>query len=215
MAVDAKICGLSTPEAIETAIAGGAAFIGLVFFAKSPRYVTNAAAGALSKPVAGKVTRVGLVVDATDDEIAAILRDCPLDLLQLHGKETPERVAAIRRQFGLPVMKVLSVATAEDIAGARAYEAVADRLMFDAKPPKTMVNALPGGNAVSFDWSLLAGQHFNRPWMLAGGLTAQNLAEAVRISGAPAVDTSSGVEDRPGVKNLQKIKDFLTVARSL
>ena len=215
MAVDAKICGLSTPEAIETAIAGGAAFIGLVFLAKSPRYVTNAAAGALSKPVAGKVTRVGLVVDATDDEIAAILRDCPLDLLQLHGKETPERVAAIRRQFGLPVMKVLSVATAEDIAGARAYEAVADRLMFDAKPPKTMVNALPGGNAVSFDWSLLAGQHFNRPWMLAGGLTAQNLAEAVRISGAPAVDTSSGVEDRPGVKNLQKIKDFLTVARSL
>jgi len=215
MAVDAKICGLSTPAAIETAIAGGAAFIGLVFFAKSPRYVTTATAGALSKPVAGKVTRVGLVVDATDDEITAILRDCPLDLLQLHGKETPERVAAIRARFGLPVMKVLSVATAEDIAGARAYEPVADRLMFDAKPPKTMVNALPGGNAVSFDWSLLAGQRFNRPWMLAGGLTAQNLAEAVRISGAPAVDTSSGVEDRPGVKNLQKIKDFLTVARSL
>jgi len=215
MAVDAKICGLSTPEAIETAIAGGADYIGLVFFAKSPRYVTTAAAGALSKPVAGKVTRVGLVVDATDDEITAILRDCPLDLLQLHGKETPERVAAIRARFGLPVMKVLSVAMAEDIAGARAYEPVADRLMFDAKPPKTMVNALPGGNAVSFDWSLLAGQRFNRPWMLAGGLTAQNLAEAVRISGAPAVDTSSGVEDRPGVKNLQKIKDFLTVARSL
>jgi phosphoribosylanthranilate isomerase len=215
MAVDAKICGLSTPEAIETAIAGGAAFIGLVFFAKSPRYVTPEAAGALSRPVEGKVTRVGLIVDATDDEIAAILEDCPLDLLQLHGKETRDRVVAIRSKFGLPVMKVLSVATAEDIAGARSYEAVADRLMFDAKPPKTMVNALPGGNAVSFDWSLLAGQRFNRPWMLAGGLTAENLAEAVRISGAPAVDTSSGVEDRPGVKNLQKIKDFLTVARSL
>jgi len=215
MAVDAKICGLSTPEAIETAIAGGAGFIGLVFYPKSPRYVTPDAAGALSKPVEGKVTRVGLIVDATDDEITAILKDCPLDLLQLHGKETPERVAAIRSKFGLPVMKVLSVATAEDIAGARSYEAVADRLMFDAKPPKAMVNALPGGNAVSFDWSLLAGQSFRKPWMLAGGLTAENLAEAVRISGAPAVDTSSGVEDRPGVKNLQKIKDFLTVARSL
>jgi phosphoribosylanthranilate isomerase len=133
-------------------------------------------------------------------------------MLQLHGKETPARVAEIRAKFALPVMKALSIATAEDIAAAKTYEPVADRLMFDAKPPKTMVNALPGGNAVSFDWSLLAGQSFSRPWMLAGGLTAENLAEAVRISGARAVDTSSGVEDRPGVKNLQKIKDFLAVA---
>ncbi|HVJ35860.1 MAG TPA: phosphoribosylanthranilate isomerase [Terriglobia bacterium] len=215
MAIEAKICGLRTPEAIETAIAGGAAFIGLVFYAKSPRYLTPEAAGALSRPVAGKVGRVGLIVDANDAEIAAILTACPLDMLQLHGKETPERVAEIRAKFSHPVMKVLSVATAEDIAGARAYEDVADRLLFDAKPPKNMVGALPGGNAVSFDWNLLAGQAFRRPWMLAGGLTVTNLAEAVRTSGARAVDTSSGVEDQPGVKNLQKIKDFLKLARDL
>lgn len=215
MAIEAKICGLRTPEAIETAIAGGAAFIGLVFYAKSPRYLTAEAAGALSRPVAGKVGRVGLIVDASDEEIAAILAACPLDMLQLHGKETPERVAEIRAKFGRPVMKAIAIATAEDIAGLRIYEDVADRLLFDAKPPKTMVGALPGGNAVSFDWNLLAGQTFRRPWMLAGGLTVTNLAEAVRTSGARAVDTSSGVEDRPGVKNLQKIKDFLKVARDL
>lgn len=215
MAIDAKICGLSTPESVATAIEHGAKLIGLNFFAKSPRSVTPAVAGALSRPVEGRVTRVGLIVDASDDEIAAILADCPLDMLQLHGKETPERVAAIRAKFALPVMKVLSVAAAADIAGARAYEDVADRLLFDAKPPKTMANALPGGNAISFDWALLAGQSFKKPWMLAGGLTAENLAEAVQTSGARAVDTASGVEDRPGVKNLQKIKDFLGVARSL
>lgn len=215
MAIDAKICGLSTPESVATAIEHGAKLIGLNFFAKSPRSVTPAVAGALSRPVEGRVTRVGLIVDASDDEIAAILADCPLDMLQLHGKETPERVAAIRAKFALPVMKVLSVAAAADITRARAYEDVADRLLFDAKPPKTMANALPGGNAISFDWALLAGQSFKKPWMLAGGLTAENLAEAVQTSGARAVDTASGVEDRPGVKNLQKIKDFLGVARSL
>ena len=215
MAIEAKICGLKTPEAIDTAISHGAALIGLVFFAKSPRHLTPEVAGALSKPVAGKAMRVGLIVDATDDEITAILEGCPLDMLQLHGKETPARVAEIRAKFARPVMKALSIASADDIAGARAYEDVADRLLFDAKPPKTMVDALPGGNAVSFDWALLSGQSFSRPWMLAGGLTAENLADAVRTSGARAVDTSSGVEDQPGVKNLQKIKDFLTVAGSL
>ena len=161
------------------------------------------------------VAKVGLVVDAGDDEIAAILKLAPLDLLQLHGKETPERVAAVKGRFGLPVMKVLSVAGAADIAEARAYEDVADRLMFDAKPPKSMTNALPGGNAISFDWDLLAGQTFRRPWMLAGGLNAGNLAEAVTATGARAVDTASGVEDRPGEKNLNKIKEFLAIARSL
>jgi len=215
MAIEAKICGLKTPESIATAIDHGAAMIGLNFFAKSPRSVTAAAAGGLSRPVAGKVTRVGLIVDATDDEIAAILQDCPLDMLQLHGKETPARTAEIRAKFSLPVMKVLSIASAADIAGARAYEDIADRLLFDAKPPKTMVDALPGGNAISFDWSLLAGQSFKKPWMLAGGLTAENLAQAVQTSGAKGVDTASGVEDQPGVKNLQKIKDFLKVAREL
>ncbi|MDY0882374.1 phosphoribosylanthranilate isomerase [Dongia soli] len=215
MAFEAKICGLTTPAAVETAIGHGASHIGLVFFAKSPRNITAEAAGELSRLAAGKVIRTGLMVDASDEQIAAILAACPLDLLQLHGKETPERVAEIRQRFGLPVMKALQIGEAGDLAQARAYEKVADRLLFDAKPPASKTDALPGGNAVSFDWSLLAGQQFGIPWMLAGGLTADNLAEAVRASGARAADTSSGVEDRPGEKNLQKIKDFLRVAEGL
>jgi phosphoribosylanthranilate isomerase len=215
MAIEAKICGMKTAAAIETAIAGGAAFIGLVFFARSPRHLTPPEAGALSRPIAGKIGRVGLIVDETDAGIAAILADCPLDMLQLHGRETPARVAEIRARFGLPVMKAISIAGTDDLTIARTYEAAADRLLFDAKPPKDMPNALPGGNAVSFDWKLLAGQRFSRPWMLAGGLTTANLAEAVRLSGARAVDTSSGVEDQPGVKNLQKIKDFLRLAEGI
>ncbi len=215
MAIDAKICGLSTVESIDAAITGGAAYIGLVFYAKSPRCLTPEAAGALSRPIAGKVIRVGLIVDATDVAIAGILATCPLDMLQLHGQESPARVAEIRTKFGLPVMKAVPLATAADLAVARRYEDVADRLLFDAKPPASLKNALPGGNAISFDWQILAGQTFARPWMLAGGLTVENLADAVRRSGATAVDTSSGVEDRPGVKNPQKIKDFLALARSL
>jgi phosphoribosylanthranilate isomerase len=215
MAFEAKICGLTTPEAVETAIDHGASHIGLVFFAKSPRNIAPEAAGRLSRLAAGRVVRTGLIVDESDERIAAILEACPLDLLQLHGQETPERVAEIRRKFGLPVMKVLQIGTAEDLARASSYESVADRLLFDAKPPASKADALPGGNAVSFDWSLLAGRHFGLPWMLAGGLTADNLAEAVRASGARAADISSGVEDRPGQKNLQKIKDFLRVARGL
>ncbi len=215
MAIEAKICGLKTAEAVETAIAGGAGLIGMVFFARSPRNIDPQAAGALSLLAAGRATRVGLIVDETDERIASILEACPLDMLQLHGKETPERVAAIKTRFGLPVMKAVQIGEATDLARARDYEAVADRLLFDAKPPASKTDALPGGNALSFDWSLLAGQSFGRPWMLAGGLTPANLAEAVRATGARSVDTSSGVEDRPGEKNLQKIKDFLAVARSL
>ena len=215
MTIEVKICGLKTAAAIDTAIECGAAYIGLVFYAKSPRHVTPEAAGALSRPVAGKVIRVGLVVDESNENLAAILAGCPLDLLQLHGRETPGRVAEIKQRFSLPVMKAVQIGSAEDLATARHYEAVADRLLFDAKPPASRPDSLPGGNAVSFDWSLLAGATFTRPWMLAGGLTAANLAEAVRLSAAKSVDTSSGVEDRPGEKNLQKIKDFLGIARQL
>lgn len=215
MTIEAKICGLRTAETVETAIGAGADFIGFVFFAKSPRYIVPNDASALSRLAAGRVTRVGLLVDASDDDVRAILAACALDLLQLHGSETPQRVAEIKSRFHLPVMKVISVSTADDIAKASLYEPVADRLMFDAKPPKTLPNALPGGNAIRFDWQLLAGRKFALPWMLAGGLTAENLGEAVRISGAKAVDTSSGVEDSPGLKNPQKIKDFLKVAKNL
>lgn len=213
--VAAKICGLKTAETVDAAINGGAFMIGFNFFARSPRYLTPALAGELGKRVPANVAKVGLLVDAGDDEIAAILGEAPLDLLQLHGHETPDRVAAVKVRFALPVMKVVSVAEAADIAAARAYENVADRLLFDTKPPKSLANALPGGNAISFDWGLLKGETFRLPWMLAGGLHAGNLAEAVSATGTRAVDTSSGVEDRPGEKNVNKIKEFLAVARTL
>lgn len=215
MPVAAKICGLKTAESVAAAVEHGADLIGFNFFRKSPRYVEPEQAGALGRAVPPRVLKTGLLVDDDDARIASILEECPLDLLQLHGSETPERVAAIKATFGLPVMKVIKVRDAADIARAADYQAVADRLLFDAQPPADMKNALPGGNAVSFDWTLLQGFRSRLPWMLSGGLTAGNLAEAVRQSGAPAVDVASGVEDRPGEKNLSKIKYFLEVARSL
>jgi phosphoribosylanthranilate isomerase len=215
MAVPAKICGLKTAESIGVAIDHGAEFIGFNFFKKSPRYVEPEQAGALGRVVPANVLKTGLLVDDDDARIASILAAAPLDLLQLHGGETPERVAAVRAKFGLPVMKVIKVRDAADIARAADYEAVADRLLFDAQPPADMKNALPGGNAVSFDWTLLQGFRSRLPWMLSGGLTPGNLAEAVRQTGAPAVDVASGVEDQPGEKSLNKIKDFLGIARGL
>jgi phosphoribosylanthranilate isomerase len=215
MPIAAKICGLKTPDSVTAAVEHGAEFIGFNFFRKSPRYVEPEAVGALSRGMPARVLKTGLFVDDDDDRIAAILAAAPLDLLQLHGSETPERVAAIKAKFGLPVMKVIKVRDAADIARAAQYEAVADRFLFDAQPPADMKNALPGGNAVSFDWSLLQGFRSRLPWMLSGGLTPANLAEAVRRTGAPAVDVASGVEDRPGEKSLSKIKDFLAISRSL
>jgi phosphoribosylanthranilate isomerase len=213
--VAAKICGLRTPETVGAAVEGGADFIGFNFFLKTPRYVEPAAAAALGRNLPRNVVKTGLFVDDDDARIAAILDTVPLDLLQLHGSETPERVAAIKAKFGLPVMKVIKVRSAADIARAADFESVADRLLFDAQPPAEMKNAMPGGNAVSFDWTLLRGFRSRLPWMLSGGLTPANVAEAVRQSGAPAVDVSSGVEDRPGDKNVSKIKDFLEETRRL
>jgi phosphoribosylanthranilate isomerase len=213
--VAAKICGLRTPETVNAAVDGGADLIGFNFFTRTPRYVEPAAAAALGRNLPRSVVKTGLFVDDDDARIAAILAAVPLDLLQLHGSETPERVAAIRAKFGLPVMKVIKVRSAADIARAADFEAVADRLLFDAQPPAEMKNAMPGGNAVSFDWTLLQGFRSRVPWMLSGGLTPANVAEAVRQSGAPAVDVSSGVEDRPGEKNVNKIKDFLGATRRL
>jgi len=213
--VAAKICGLKTAETVEAAVAHGAELIGFNFFKKSPRYVEPEIAGALGRTMPAGVLKTGLFVDDDDARIAAILAACPLDLLQLHGNETQKRLAAIKARFGLPVMKVIKVRDAADIARAADYETVADRLLFDAQPPADMKNALPGGNAVRFDWSLLQGFRSRLPWMLSGGLTPGNLTEAVRQTGAPAVDVSSGVEDRPGEKNISKINDFLEIARRL
>ncbi len=213
MRVAAKICGLKTPETVAAAVAGGAALVGFNFYGRSPRCVDPVTVKQLAANVPAGVRTVGLLVDDSDARIAEILSNCDLDLLQLHGHETPERVAEIRARFGKPVIKVIPVSEAADLDRAAAYEPVADYLMFDAKPPKSMANALPGGNALSFDWALLSGRRFQQPWLLAGGLTADNLAEAVRISGAPMIDVSSGVEDRPGEKNVSKIKAFLDASK--
>jgi phosphoribosylanthranilate isomerase len=213
--VAAKICGLKTAETVDAAVTHGAEFIGFNFFSKSPRYVEPEAAGALARAVPARVVKTGLLVDDDDDRIAAILAAAPLDLLQLHGNETPERVAAIRAKFGLPVMKVIKVRSAADVARAADFATVADRLLFDAQPPAEMKNALPGGNAVSFDWTLLQGFRSPLPWMLSGGLVPGNVAAAIAASGAPAVDVASGVEDRPGEKSVSKIKDFLEAAHRL
>ncbi|EKE76933.1 phosphoribosylanthranilate isomerase [Oceanibaculum indicum] len=209
-----KICGLSTPESVAAAIEGGADFLGFVFYPRSPRNVTPEQATELTKPVPAAVRTVALTVDADDALLETIVATMRPGLLQLHGHETPERVADIRSRFGTPVMKVLSVASAEDVAKASAYEPVAGMLMFDAKPPKEMKDALPGGNALRFDWQLLAGAHFGKPWLLAGGLTPDNVAEAIRTSGAPGVDVSSGVEDAPGRKSIPLIRAFLKAAKA-
>jgi phosphoribosylanthranilate isomerase len=214
MSVAAKICGLSTEEAVTAAVAGGAAFLGFVFYPPSPRAVSVDKAACLGAAVPSEITRVGLFVDADDDTIRAVLAEAPIDLLQLHGHESPDRVADIKLRFALPVMKAVAIAAPEDVLGAARYEEVADLLLFDAKPPRRP-DALPGGNGLAFDWRLIGGRSWRRKWMLSGGLTAELLPEAVRLSGAQAVDVSSGVESRPGEKDLDKIRAFLAAAHAL
>jgi len=210
-----KICGLSTAETLDTAVRAGADFVGFVFYPPSPRAVTPSQAAALVATVPDHVVKVGLFVDADDATIAVTLEQVTLDALQLHGDESPQRVADIKAAFGLAVMKAIKIENADDITRARAYEGAADWLLFDAKAPKTMAGALPGGNALSFDWRLLQGHVWAVPWMLCGGLDADNVAEAVAITGARAVDVSSGVEDRPGHKDEARISAFLEVTASL
>ena len=215
MSVAAKICGINDPVAMRTAIDAGAAHVGLVFYRPSPRYVTPAQAASLAALVPEGVSRVGLFVDPTDKEVDAVLAETALDLLQLHGGEAPARVAELRVRTGVKAMKAISVADEADIARADDYLDVADWLMFDAKPPKDMANALPGGNALSFEWRLLGDRAWPVPWMLAGGLDAENVGDAVSLSGASVVDTSSGVEDEQGEKNPDKIRAFLKAVSSL
>ena len=213
MALAVKICGLNAPAAVAAAVDGGARLVGFVFFPASPRCVTPVRAATLARPVPAGILRVGLVVDADDATLAGIVAEAPLEMLQLHGAESPARVAEVKARFGLPVMKVIPVSGEADLAHAAAYETVADRLLFDAKPLPGA--SRPGGNALPFDWTLLRERRWRLPWLLAGGLTAETLAEAVRLSGATAVDVSSGVEDRPGVKNPAKIRAFLAAAARL
>lgn len=209
-----KICGLTTPDAIEAVNEAGADMAGLNFFEKSPRYVTPQRACDLAAELKPSVQSVALVVDAHDDELDTIVAGAAPNMIQLHGSETPERVAQVRARFGLPVIKVLPVAGADDIEKARLYEDVADWLLFDAKPPKSLADALPGGNGLVFDWRLLTGFTAKCPWMLSGGLDADNVADAIRISGAQAVDVASGVESAPGMKDPQRIREFAAAVRS-
>lgn len=205
--VAVKICGLNEPRAVTAAVEGGAALVGFVFFRRSPRFVTADQAAALAALVPRSVKKVGLFVDPTDVELETVLDHVRLDLIQLHGKESPERVDAIRLVTGLPVVKALGIGSARDVIAAKAYEDHADWLLFDAKPPKDATR--PGGNAVSFDWTLLKAYAGRTPWMLAGGLSRGNVRAAIKGSGARAVDVSSGVEIRPGVKSPTKIRAFL------
>jgi phosphoribosylanthranilate isomerase len=209
----AKICGLSTPEAVSAAVDGGASHIGFVFFERSPRNIRPEAARRLAEPVRGRapVKVVALMVDPGDAEVAEAVRVLEPDMIQLHGKESPERTAAVRTLAGVPVIKALGVRDASDIAAALRYEDAADHLMFDAKPPEGAER--PGGHGARFDWVLLEGLGLKRPWFLAGGLDPWNVAEAVMTSRAPIVDVSSGVERGPGVKDPHLITAFLEAVR--
>tara|TARA_B100000674_G_scaffold133402_2_gene103051 strand:- start:127 stop:774 length:648 start_codon:yes stop_codon:yes gene_type:complete len=205
----AKICGLNDAVTMSAALDGGASHVGLVFYEKSPRSIKAFDAAALCMLARDRAMRVGLFVNPTDDFLDIILNDVELDLIQLHGSESPDRVAKIASRTEKSVMKVIPVAEERDVKYAESYFEVADWLLFDAKPPDTLEGALPGGNAITFDWELLSGKVWPLPWMLAGGLSAKNVADAIRITRAPVVDTSSGTEDNPGFKNPHKIRRFL------
>ncbi|MBE9476753.1 MAG: phosphoribosylanthranilate isomerase [Proteobacteria bacterium] len=206
-----KICGLSTDESVAVAVDAGARYTGFVFFEKSPRNVSIAQARKLALSVPASVCKVALTVNATDAQLDAITADVPIDMLQLHGDETPARVIEVKARYGLPVMKVIGVADAGDLVAIDTYMRVSDQILVDAKAAKDAV--LPGGNGISFDWRLIAGRRWACPWMLAGGLTSENVAEAVRLTGATQVDVSSGVESAPGVKDNAKIAAFIKAAQ--
>jgi phosphoribosylanthranilate isomerase len=211
MPLSIKICGLKTPQALDVALDSGADLAGFVFFPPSPRHLGLEAARALGQRVQGRARKVALTVDATDDTLLDIIAALKPDMLQLHGIETPERVVAVRTRFGLPVMKALPIAERKDLSPVRQYAQVVDRLIFDARPPKDATR--PGGLGRAFDWTLLKDINIGVPFMLSGGLYADNVAEALRITRAPGVDVSSGVERTPGEKDADKIRTFIRAAR--
>lgn len=208
-----KICGLREPVHVTAALDAGAGYVGFVFFPKSPRAVSVSLAADLAAMVPAGIARVGLFVNPDDDLLDSVLAEVPLDLIQLHGGETPQRVTEIKSRFGLPVMKAVGIAGSEDLPQLIDYGTVADMLLVDAKPPKDSV--LPGGNGLAFDWRLLVGRRWLRPWLLAGGLTPANVAEAIRLTKAPGVDVSSGVESAPGQKESGLIVDFISAAKDV
>jgi phosphoribosylanthranilate isomerase len=214
MPVEVKVCGLTDARALAAAVEGGARWLGFIFYPPSPRALSPVQAADLAAQAPAACSRVGVLVDPDDALLDEVLGQVPLDCLQLHGAETPARVAAIRARTGRLVIKALKIAVAADLAPIPGYAAVADMLLFDAKPPPDP-GLLPGGNGLSFDWRLLQGLEVGRPWLLSGGLSPDNLAAAVRLCAARAVDVSSGVERRPGDKDPAKIARFLEVAATL
>jgi phosphoribosylanthranilate isomerase len=216
MTTAAKICGLTTPEAVAAALAGGAGYVGFVFYRKSPRNIWPEDAATLAIRVRGKAKVVAVTVDADDGELDLIVKGLRPDYIQLHGKETPQRVQEVRDRFRTGVIRAVSVSTEAEINAASVFNDVADHLMFDAKAPVAAVEAgtdLPGGNGAAFDWTLMKGRRYSRPWFLAGGLDPWNVTEAISLSGAPIVDVSSGVERGPGVKDPALITAFLDAVR--
>lgn len=214
MTTGIKICGLSTAETIEAAVTAGVDYLGFVFFPKSPRHISFEAATELAPHVPSSVMKVALTVDADNETLDAVVAALKPDILQLHGAETPERLNELKTRYGLLLMKAIGVAEPGDPERSEIYRDSADLLLFDAKPPKSMANALPGGNGLVFDWSLIAGHRPDMPWMLSGGLTPDNVREAIRITGAEAVDVSSGVETAPGRKSPGLIEAFIKAAKA-
>ncbi|RWQ35434.1 MAG: phosphoribosylanthranilate isomerase [Mesorhizobium sp.] len=212
MALDIKICGLKTDKALAAALAGGASHVGFIFFAKSPRYVEPAEAGRLRGAAIGKAKAVAVTVDASDAFLNEIVGKMRPDMLQLHGSETPERVVELKARYGLPVMKALSVSEAVDLKRLKHFVGVADRFLFDAKPPRG--SELPGGNGVAFDWRILAGLDAGVDYMLSGGINAANIGDALRLANPSGLDISSGVESAPGVKDPALIEQFFRAVRA-
>lgn len=206
-----KICGLKTPQDINAASKAGAAYVGFVFYQKSPRSITAEVARSLAIITPSGIAKVGLMVDFSDDQLDHIVQTVPLDMIQLHGHESPQRVAQIRNRYGLPVMKAISIADKTDLAKIQEYSLVADQILIDAKPTKK--TDLPGGNGLPFDWSLVANRRWLKPWMLAGGLTSDNIMQAIKLTRARQVDVSSGVESAPGIKDPQKITAFMNASQ--
>lgn len=215
MPVTVKICGIDTPDAVAAAVQGGARYVGLMFYPPSPRFLSLDQAAQLASLVPEGIARVGVFVDPSDELLSRTLDAVSLDMVQLHGNEQPRRVAEIRDRFQSKVIKAIKITESGDLVEARGQESVADMLLFDAKAPNDMTDALPGGNALAFDWKILAGHSWTCPWMLSGGLDAANLARAVAISGARCVDVSSGVESVPGRKDPTLIRAFLAAAAEI
>ena len=212
MTLDIKICGLKTPDALDAALRWGPSHVGFIFFGKSPRNVAPAEAGTLRQPARGRARAVAVTVDADDAFLDEIVSAMSPEVIQLHGAETPERVQAVKKRYGLPVMKAFSISEAADLERIVPFKGVADRFLFDAKPPKGSV--LPGGNGVSFDWALLAALDPGIDYMLSGGLNAANIRDALRLSNPPGIDISSGVESAPGIKDVALIEEFFKAVRS-